>query len=376
MTLFEEKFKYPTIATDKFVQAANAHIDKMYAQGKQVGDSFFLAVSVFISQANIEQKNGGPFGAVIVEFEGGLDANGKGIGKPKVIGIGANHVVPNNDPSAHAEMEAYRDAAKRKGSSDLKNAVLYTSCECCPMCLAVANGSGISRISYVNTRAQAEAAEFSDKLQYEMFKLPRSQQMTSIDNLDEEKRKEILDKIGKHAAVVLDNNEKVFSYGYADTSKDPTGIASINAVKNAVKKYADMQKKEGSQEPVFCLPEGFTIISRDIPHPAGLITADWARMLRKRDNTNPGNPALDSKTPDPVKIIHITNNYEQLPVINSAGQRLIHQDAQTTYKQPVLPDSERNVPTQKFEGRLIPTEAEKVFNAWKRGTSSGEQSRY
>jgi len=376
MSLFEEKFKYPTIDTDKFVETANAHIDKMYAQGKRVGDAFFLAVSVFLSQVNIEQKNGGPFGAVIVEFEGGLDANGKGIGKPKVIGIGANHVVPNNDPSAHAEMEAYRDAAKRKGNSDLKNAVLYTSCECCPMCLAVANGSGIGRITYINTRVQAEAIDFSDKLQYDMFKLPRNRQMTSVDELDEAKRNEILDKIGKHAAVVLDNNGKVFSYGYADTSKDPTSIASINAVKNAVKKYADKQKKEGSKEAVFCLPDGFTLISRDIPHPAGLITADWARMLRKRDNENPGNPALDSKTPDQIKIIHITNNYEQLPVINSSGQRLIHQDAEITYKQPVLPDAARNVLTQKFEGRLIPTEAEKVFSAWKRGTSSGEQARY
>ncbi|HEX3639963.1 MAG TPA: nucleoside deaminase, partial [Ktedonobacteraceae bacterium] len=129
MSLFENRYKYPTIDTLQFANTANAYIDKMYAKGKGVGDAFFLAVSVFLSQANIEQQNGGPFGAVIVEFEDGLDAHGKGLGKPRVIGIGTNHVVPNNDPSAHAEMEGLRDAAKRKGFSDLRGSALYTSCE-------------------------------------------------------------------------------------------------------------------------------------------------------------------------------------------------------------------------------------------------------
>lgn len=376
MPLFRDEHKYPTLDKDQFVAASNAHIDKMYAQGKRVGEPFFLAVSAFISHLNIEQRNGGPFGAVIVEFEGGLDAEGKGIGKPKVVGVGANHVVPNNDPSAHAEMEAYRDAAKRKGNSDLKGAVLYTSCECCPMCLSVANGSGISKIVYVNKRAQAEAIEFSDKLQYDMFHLPRSQQMTPISMLNETKRKDILEKLGSHGAAILDDKGEVFSYGNADMRTDPTNIASINAVRNAVKKHAEAQKTQGNYTPVFCVPDGFTLVCKDIPHPAGLITADWARILRKRDVTDSDNPALDSKIPDPARIIHVTDQYEQLLVVNQYGHSTIHQDAQITYRQPTLKDGERAVHTEHFTGRVVPSAAQEVFTSWKQGTSQGSQVRY
>ncbi|MBY0356065.1 MAG: nucleoside deaminase [Rickettsiales bacterium] len=380
MTLFQEKYKrehnHTTINTEPFVTAANAHIDRTYAQGKRITDSFFHSVAVFLSQINIEQRNGGPFGAVIVEFEGGLDANGIGIGKPRIIGVGANHVVPNNDPSAHAEMEAYRDAAKRQGSSDLKGAVLYTSCECCPMCLSVANGSGISKISYVNTREQAEIIEFSDKLQYDMFGLSRDQQMTSINSLGNDEQQEVRNKLGQHGAVILDEKGTVFAYGDTDTSIDPTGIASLNAIKSAVKKHADQQKQIGNQEPVFCLPDGFTMVCRDIPHPAGLITADWARMLRQRDNTDPNNPALDSKTPDPARIIHITDNYEAMAVVDKHGHSHVHQKPEITNKQPSLPDTERAVRTERFSGRVILSAAADVFANWKRGTTAGDQVRY
>src|SRR5437588_2609302 len=376
MSLFENTYKYSTIDTLQFANTANAYIDKMYAKGKGVGDAFFLAVSVFLSQANIEQQNGGPFGAVIVEFEDGLDANGKGLGKPHMIGVGTNHVVPNNDPSAHAEMEGLRDAAKRKGFSDLRGSVLYTSCECCPMCLSVANGSGISRIYYVNTRDQAEAIGFSDKLQYDIFRLPHNKQMTWINNIEDDKRQCILNKLSIHEAMVLDEKGEVFAYGDMDTSKDPTGIASINSVRKAVKKYADQQKQNGKQELVFCLPDGFTLVSRDIPHPSGLITADWARILRHRDNANPDNPALDSKMPDPMRIIHVTNTYEQLPVIDRHGHVHVHQDAQVTYQQPTLPDALRVVLTEQFTGRVVPSAAQEVFEAWKDGTRAGKQVRY
>jgi hypothetical protein len=176
--------------------------------------------------------------------------------------------------------------------------------------------------------------------------------------------------------MVLDENGAVFVYGDTDTSKDPTGIASINSVRKAVKKYADQQKQNGSQEPVFCLPDGFTLVSRDIPHPSGLITADWTRMLRHRDNANPDNPALDSKTPDPLRIIHVTNTYEQLPVIDRHGHVHVHQDAQVTYQQPTLPDALRVILTQQFTGRVVPSAAQEVFEAWQDGTRAGQQVRY
>ena len=368
--------KYSTIDQLPFVTAANAHIDTMYSKGKRVGDGFFLALSVFLSQANIEQHHGGPFGAVIVEFEDGLDAHGKGLGKPRVIGVGTNHVVPHHDPCAHTEIEALRDAAKRQDFSDVRGCVLYTSCECCPMCLSVANGSGISRIVSVNTRGQAGAIGFSDQLQYDLFRLPPHQHMTWMNRLEEGKRQDLLDKLSEHGAMVLDHKGDVFAYGDVDTSRDPTGIASINAVRKAVKKHADHQKQKGNQEPVFCSPDGWTLVSRDIPQPSDLILADWARMLRHRDHANPENPAFDGKTPDPLRILHVTMTYEQLPVMDRHGCVHVHQDAHVTYQQPTLPDALRAVLTQHSRGRVVSSAAQEVFQAWKDGTREGKQVRY
>ncbi len=86
-------------------------------------------------RAGLIDKTGGPFGAVIVL--GG-----------KSIGVGGNTVLRDCDPTAHAEMNAIRAACRRVGSVDLSGAVLYTSCECCPMCYAAAYWARISKIYY------------------------------------------------------------------------------------------------------------------------------------------------------------------------------------------------------------------------------------
>jgi len=127
---------------------------------------------------------------------------------------------------------------------------------------------------------------------------------------------------------------------------------------------------------VFCLPENFTLVTRDIPHPAGLITADWARVLRARDPKHPDAPDFDARTPDPARIIHITDNYEQMPVRDARGHSHIRQDAAVTYLQPTLPDEQRAVQTGQYEGRIVPEVAQEVFNAWKQGTSTGAQVKY
>ena len=98
--------------TDAFVDAANKQIDvlmELYSEkgkGAPEWDTFFNALAVQLSKQNIKDGNGGPFGALIVEYPDGYNANGQGRGKPVVRGIGANHVFPKSDPSAHAEMEA------------------------------------------------------------------------------------------------------------------------------------------------------------------------------------------------------------------------------------------------------------------------------
>merc|ERR1712094_17820 len=81
-------------------------------------------------------KTGGPFGAVIV------DKNGK------VLAATGNSVVKDNDPSAHAEVNAIRMACKKIGSHDLSGCTLYTSCECCPMCYSTTYWANIRRVFY------------------------------------------------------------------------------------------------------------------------------------------------------------------------------------------------------------------------------------
>jgi tRNA(Arg) A34 adenosine deaminase TadA len=96
---------------------------------------------------------GGPFGAVVARH---------GV----VLGEGANRVVPEADPTAHAEMLAIRAAARALGNHDLSGAVLYTSCEPCPMCLAAAWWARLSRIVFAADRADAAAAGFDDAAIY------------------------------------------------------------------------------------------------------------------------------------------------------------------------------------------------------------------
>ena len=88
-----------------------------------------------VELSNVSVDNGSsPFGCIIVNAEG------------KIIGEGYNHVVLNNDPTAHGEVEAIRNACKNIGSFDLSGCTLYTSCEPCPMCLNAAKWANIKEI--------------------------------------------------------------------------------------------------------------------------------------------------------------------------------------------------------------------------------------
>ena len=92
----------------------------------------------------IKNKEGGPFGAVIVDKEGNIIANGN------------NKVIKNNDPTAHAEIIAIREACKKLNTYDLKDYILYTLCEPCPMCLSATIWANIKTIYYGCTRKDAE----------------------------------------------------------------------------------------------------------------------------------------------------------------------------------------------------------------------------
>ena len=246
----------------------------------------------------------------------------------------------------------------------MKGMTLYTSCECCPMCLGIANAAGVHRISYVNTREMAGDIKFSDKLQYDLLSQDDLlKQMTHADALiplDKTSQKLLADKGTKvmgsdgrpavlgdknslmtlldgHGAVVLDAEGKAYAYGDDDTKNDPTAVPSLKAIQAAC-------KKAGS----FDLPDGFTLVTQKIPHMSGLITADWARILRDRDPEHKNDPSYDSKSISPGRIIYMEPEYEQVVVRNGQGETRIAQQTEETYKQPGLRDQQRAVQTEKY----------------------------
>jgi len=101
------------------------------------------------------QIGGGPFGAVIVDEQS------------NIIGKGHNMVTINNDPTAHAEIVAIRDACKNLNNFSLENCTIYTSCEPCPMCLSAIYWSRIKHIYYGNDRRDAQNIGFDDNFIYE-----------------------------------------------------------------------------------------------------------------------------------------------------------------------------------------------------------------
>lgn len=109
--------------------------------------------AIRISIANVESKEGGPFGAVVVK-------------DGKIIGRGANQVTASNDPTAHAEIVAIREACKNLGSFQLDGCEIYCSCEPCPMCLGAIYWARPERIYFANTKADAAEIDFDDQFIY------------------------------------------------------------------------------------------------------------------------------------------------------------------------------------------------------------------
>ena len=113
------------------------------------------------------ERGGGPFGAVIVK-------------DGAIVARGANSVTLDNDPTAHAEVNAIRAACRSLGTFDLSGCTVYTSCEPCPMCLAAIYWAGISRIYFGNTRKDAAAIDFADDHIYNELSRPLEQRSVPI----------------------------------------------------------------------------------------------------------------------------------------------------------------------------------------------------
>src|SRR5215467_496424 len=113
----------------------------------------FMREAIRLSIQMMRKGKGGPFGAVVVKGN-------------KIVGRGSNAVTSGNDPTAHAEIVAIREACRRLKTFHLEDCDLYTSCEPCPMCLAAIYWARLRRVYFANTRKDAARIQFDDDFIY------------------------------------------------------------------------------------------------------------------------------------------------------------------------------------------------------------------
>ncbi len=133
-----------------------------------------MRAAIELSRQGMREGEGGPFGAVVVK-------------DGKIIGRGNNRVLVDNDPTAHAEVVAIRDACRHLNNFQLEGCEVYTSCEPCPMCLSALYWARPDRIFFANTRVDAAAIDFDDDFIYQEIPKDLTQrQMQMIPLLREE----------------------------------------------------------------------------------------------------------------------------------------------------------------------------------------------
>jgi guanine deaminase len=126
--------------------------------------------AIELSLEMMRTNRGGPFGAVIVK-------------DGKIVAEGYNRVTSANDPTAHAEIVAIRDACQTLGTYDLTGCEIYTSCEPCPMCLGAIYWARLDRIYFANDRQDAARVGFRDDFLYNEIPLPLQQRAIPTQSL-------------------------------------------------------------------------------------------------------------------------------------------------------------------------------------------------
>lgn len=132
-----------------------------------------MQYAVALSRRGMELGDGGPFGSIVVKGE-------------EIIGEGWNQVLCENDPTAHAEVMAIRDACKKLGTFQLTDCEIYTSCEPCPMCLGAIYWARPSKVYYANTKEDAAAINFDDSFIYREIEVPHEEKKIPLIELRDE----------------------------------------------------------------------------------------------------------------------------------------------------------------------------------------------
>lgn len=141
----------------------------------------YMQEAIALADRAINNNEGGPFGCVIVKDD-------------NIVGRGNNKVTSNNDPTAHAEIVAIREACKNLGTFQLEGCELYTSCEPCPMCLGAIYWARPEVIYYANSKEDAKEAGFDDSMIYEEMKCDLKDRKIPIIRIDAKNAKHAFEK--------------------------------------------------------------------------------------------------------------------------------------------------------------------------------------
>jgi guanine deaminase len=142
---------------------------------------YFMQRAISLAQNGVDSNTGGPFGAVVVK-------------DGEIIGEGCNRVTSTNDPTAHAEVVAIRNACEKLNSFQLDGCIIYTSCEPCPMCMGAIYWARPAQVFYAGTREDAAHVGFDDQFIYD-----------EIEKAIEERRMKIINLMRDEALVVFQN---------------------------------------------------------------------------------------------------------------------------------------------------------------------------
>jgi tRNA(Arg) A34 adenosine deaminase TadA len=144
-------------------------------------DKYFIREAIKQADKGVSNNEGGPFGAIIVK-------------DGKIVGRGNNKVTSTNDPTAHAEMVAIRDACKNLNTFQLNDCTIYSSCEPCPMCLGAIYWARPKKLVFASSKEDASAAGFDDSFIYSEIPLPIEKRMIETHQLLREEGQFVFDK--------------------------------------------------------------------------------------------------------------------------------------------------------------------------------------
>jgi guanine deaminase len=146
---------------------------------------YFMQQAIAAARTGMEEGSGGPFGSVVVK-------------DGKIVGRSSNKVFETNDPTAHAEVMAIRDAAKNLGTAELTGCEIYSLGEPCPMCMAAIYWARIEKVYFANTKEEAAHVGFDDTLIYKELALPYHQRTMSMQHTPSDDAKKLFSDWDKY----------------------------------------------------------------------------------------------------------------------------------------------------------------------------------